>query len=252
MISELRSLASRFLHRLPIPTPTSTIIDEVTFQDAGPAQGALQAASSDSKNPGTDGSRPGHQPTFVDNTIMAELRSVIREAASASAVTAAFFIGQGTFVEEPISQEKFKKVFTHLNETLGFMIDTRSMRVAYPGYKQTSILDILNTSQWTPQSCHPVRTLARLLGKLRNLSQILPFGVHLSIHLQLYLSAYVKRCTSKCTSQAAFRRTLKHAWGSHRSVHINAAAAHDLQNLRELLSSSGPSIWERPLSLLVL
>ena len=183
--------------------------------------------------------------------MMAELRTIIREAASASAITAAVFIGSGDCVEDPISHEKFERLFTHVNETLGFMIDTRSMRVFYPVYKQHSVLAILTDASWTPHSRHPVRALARLLGKLRNLSQILPFGAHLSIHLQLCLSAYIKRRTSSCTTQAAFRRALKQAWGSHCSVHINAAAAHDLQNLTQLLSGAHSSVWERPLSLLV-
>ena len=251
MISELRSLASRYLNILPIPIPSSTLIDSVTFAHPTPLPESVQPAQPDSYNQGTDGSHPGHQPTFVDDTMIAELRSVIREAASASAITAAVFIGSGDCVDDPISREKFERLFTHVNETLGFMIDTRSMRAFYPAYKQQSVLDILSSQPWVPNSCHKVRALARLLGKLRNLSQILPFGAHLSIHLQLCLSAYIKRRTSSTPTQAAFRRALKKAWGSHCSVHINAAAAHDLQNLTQLLSGADQSIWERPLSLLV-
>ena len=251
MVSELRSLASRYLQRLPIPQPTTTIIDQVTFAHPAPPSQALAQAQPDSLNQGTDGSCPGHQATFVDDTIITELRSVIREAASASAVTAALFIGNSDHVEGAISQEKFERIFSHLNETLGFMLNTRTLTVWYPDYKQDSILALLQDVDWTPGSLHKVRSLARLLGKLRNLAQILPFGNHLSIHLQLCLSGYVRKHTSSSKSVASFRKNLRKAWSSYRSVHINAAAAHDVSNLQSLLTNAPPAIWQRPLSLLV-
>jgi hypothetical protein len=142
---------------------------------------------------GIDDKVHGPHNTFVDDTIILELRNMVRLAALFSILTAMLFIGSPKFVEEPISAEKFEKYFSHINEILGFVLDTRRMVVAYPSDKKEDLLSLLTKNEWSTRSKYNVRTLASILGKLRNLGQILPFGVHLSINLQLSLSAYLKR-----------------------------------------------------------
>ena len=251
LLSELRSFASRHLHLLPLHKPLTSMIDSVSFQHSTPPPSSLTPAHADFFNKGIDGSTPGHQPTFVDDTIMAELRSVIRCAASNSVFTAALFVGHSDLVEEPISLEKFEKFFSHLNETLGFLTNSRDMTASYPADKKESLSSLLHSSTWPPRSKHPIRLLARILGKVRHVAQILPFGSHLSIHLQLCLSKHVMSRLKRSPSSTPLKSRLKSAWNPHSSVHISRAAAQDLRHLRSILSTDNSLLWTRPLSLLV-
>ena len=251
LLSELRSFASRHASSLPLSQPTSSMIDSVVFQSPPPPASALTSANKDALNPGISGSFPGHQPTFVDDTIMAEIRSTIRAAAQNSVLTASLFVGHHSLVEEPISLEKFEKFFFHINETLGFVTNSRSLTASYPADKKDSITKLLQSSTWKPKSRQPVKLLARILGKIRHVAQILPFGSHLSIHLQLCLSRHVIQTIKKSPSDTPFKALMKKAWNPYATTHISAAAAHDLQNLTTILLSDDPSIWSRPLSLLI-
>ena len=250
LLSEIRSFASRFCRSLPIPRPTSTFIDSVEFEHEPPPPASLAPASSDPLNKGIFGFRLGHQPTFVDDTLIAEFRAWVREAATNSVISARLFVGDGSIVEEPVSMEKFERLFSHLNETLGFLINTRALIAAYPSYKRDSLQSLLDI-EWSTKLAYPIRSLARILGKLRNVSQILPFGDHLSIHLQLCLSKYIIRGTRHCTSLPQFKKALKSLWNSRRTVHLNTPAINDLLHLKSLLANAPDSTWCRPISLLI-
>ena len=194
LLSELRSFALRHAHVLPVEKPLSSMIDKVEFQHEPPnMSNKLVQATIDSTNRGINGSTIGHQPTFVDDTIMAELRLVIKEAAENSVFTASIFVGCKELLEEPVSLEKFEKFFSHTNETLGFVTESRSLSTSYPDNNRQLLSHLLSGSKWEPRSKHPIRTLARILGKVRHIVQILPFGSHLSIHLQLCLSTFILR-----------------------------------------------------------
>ena len=251
LLSELRSFASRYANRLPITRPDESMIDQVEFESPPPPHGDLKPAFADSLNPGVDGSSLGPQPTFVDDTIMAEIRALIRLAAENSVLTASIFVGHSDLVEEPVSIEKFERFFSHLNETLGFMTDSRSMTVSYPDYKRASLLKLLQASDWSPKSKHKIRSLAQILGKVRHLAQVLPFGNHLSIHLQLCLSRFILHKIKGKNTFASMKQALRSAWNPHTVIHISHSAAADLRHLRSLLESSNEAIWHRPLSLLV-
>ena len=251
MLSELRSYASQHANRLSLPNLSSNMIDQVQFSHTLPQPSDITTVTSDSLNQGIDGALPGHQPTFVDDTIIAELRSVIRTAASNSVLTASLFVGNNALVKEPISVEKFEKYFTHVNETLGFITDSRLMIASYPDDKKASLLSLLNSSSWTPRSRHPIRTLARILGKVRHVAQILPFGTHLSIRLQICLSKYIIKRVKGASSINAMKAKLRSAWNQFATVHISNAAARDLQHLQRILSSTSPTLWHRPINLLI-
>lgn len=251
MLSELRSFASKHAHKLPLSKPLSSMIDEVQYAHPVPHPHDLAPAYSDSRNKGIDGSSVGHQPTFVDDTIMAELRSVIRIAAENSVFTASIFVGCKDLVEEPVSMEKFERFFSHTNETLGFVTDSRTLTASYPEHNKQSLSRLLASSDWTPQSAHPIRTLARILGKIRHVAQILPFGSHLSIHLQLCLSKFILRKIRHKSNLTNMKKIMKQAWNNRHTVKISAAAARDLRHLASLMLSDDTKIWRRPLSLLI-
>ena len=66
-------------------------------------------------NHGVDGIELGPQPTFVDDMIMAEVRSLICKAVENSVLIVSIFIGNSDIFKEPISIEKIERFFTHLN-----------------------------------------------------------------------------------------------------------------------------------------
>ena len=252
LVSELRSLASRSMSRLPVTRPSSSMIDQVTFAEpAPPDPKSLTQAPSDRINQGISGKTLGHQPTFVDDTLMAEIRALIRSAAENSVLSASIFVGHPDLVEEPVSLEKFERFFTHINETLGFTTDSRSLTASYPEDKREALLRLLQSSDWTPKTPIKVRVLARILGKIRHLAQILPLGNHISIHLQLCLSKFILHRIKDVPDLPAMKKALRSAWNPHTVVRISHSAARDLRHLRHLLESASDTIWHRPISLLI-
>ena len=85
---------------------------------------------------------------FVDDMIMSKVRPPSFQAAENSVLTASVFVGNSNLVKEPISINKFECFFTHLNKTLGFISESRSMAASYPDYKIAFLLDLLQSSEW--------------------------------------------------------------------------------------------------------
>ena len=125
--------------------------------------------------------------------------------------------------------------------------------VQYPQVNKDDLLFLLNQEQWKLGKTYKVRHLASILGKLRNLGQILPFGVHLYINLQLSLSSFIKTSMIQVTKtpHATTRSTMKAIWNPYRRLHISRQAIEDLQFLTKLLSTAPDHIWCRPVSLVI-
>ena len=255
-VSELRAFASQHFSSLGLPIPDQSLIDSVTFDedDSHEQREVFRRAQPDSKNRGLPTLRLGPHNTFVDDTIMIELKRLIRLAAINSVLSATLFIGDPKHVENPISEEKFERNFRHINDVLGFVIDTRKMIVTYPEEKKDDLLfDLSSVKPWKSNKPIKVRLLAKILGKLRNLAQILPFGTHLSINLQLSLSSYVKRsiCSHPNGLRESMRSRMRRTWDTEKTTHISNRAAKDLNFITSLLTDAPPTIWNRPISLLI-
>ena len=252
-VSELRAFASQHLSSLGLDIPDRTLIDLVTF-DINPSDPTpFTPAFPDKYNRGLTSSSQGPQNTFVDDTVMTELKTLIRHAAISSVITANLFIGDSSLVEEPINSTKFEPYFRYVNEVLGFTINTRKLTISYPLDKQTNLLALLSRKPWTTKNSYPIRDLASILGKMRNLAQILPFGNHLSINLQLVLSKYIKTTLSSHPfgKNENITSRLNRAWNKFRRVHLSKSACEDLTFLANLLSEAPQAIWHRPISLLI-
>ena len=252
-VSELRAFASQHFSSLGLEIPDQTLIDLVTF-DIDPSDPTpFTQAFPDKHNKGLPSLSPGPHNTFVDDTVMTELITLIRQAAIASVLTANLFIGDALLVEAPINPIKFERFFRYTNEVLGFIINTRKMTISYPPDKQSSLLQLLSDHIWSPNLSYPIRLLASILGKMRNLAQILPFGNHLSINLQLVLSRYIKTSLSSHPfgKHENIKSRLARAWNKSRRVHISKPACTDLTFLTNLLSMAPQAIWHRPISLLI-
>ena len=245
--SELRAYASQHLPSLQVQR--SSLIDQVTFSDDGPTS-TLAPAFADSLNTGVSLDGPGPQPCFVDDTVMIELRKYIRQAATASVLSANLFFGCPSVVESPISMEKFMQYFTPTAEALGLQIDTRKMVVIYPDNKRKKFLDLLS-GDWSTNSVHKVRFLAQILGILRHISQVIPLGIFLSLQLQLFLNQYIKEKVGSTKDLAVFRRRITNAWDKYRTVHIPPVIAANISLLKKLLSIDCIHVWSRPIGLLI-
>ena len=123
------------------------MINRVSFPHTPPSSRDINPAHNDPMNQGVDGTKLEPQTTFFYDTIMAEFRSFIYQAAENSVLTASVFIVNSDIVKELISIENFEQFFTHLNETLGFITDSRSMTSSYPDYKRASLLAPLQSSE---------------------------------------------------------------------------------------------------------
>ena len=122
------------------------MIDRVIFPHAPPSSRDDNLTHKDPMNQGVDGTELGPNPTFVDKNIVAEVISLIRQESENSVLAASVFIGNSDLVEELISVEKYERLFNHLNKTLGFITNSRSMTAYYPDYKRDSLLALLQSS----------------------------------------------------------------------------------------------------------
>ena len=125
------------------------------------------------------------------------------------------------------------------------------MTSSYLDYKSASFLSLLQSSEWEPKSSHQVRLLAKILGNIHHLAQILPFGNHISIHLQLCLSRFIHTHIRRVKYFSSMNLILRAAWNPRSSVRISYSAARDLLHLPQLLKSSTKLMWYCPISLLI-
>ena len=93
LLSEMISFVSQFFHRLPLFSPIHSMINRFSSPHAPPSSRDINLAHKYPMNQGVDGTDLGPQTTFVDATIIAEGRSLIRQAAENSVLTESVFIG---------------------------------------------------------------------------------------------------------------------------------------------------------------
>ena len=125
------------------------------------------------------------------------------------------------------------------------------MTDSYPYYKRASLLYIIQSSEWEPKSSHQVWLLAKILGNIRHLAQILFFGNHLFIHLQICLSRFIHMHIWPAKYFSSMKRILFAACNRRSSVWISYSVAKDLQKLNQLLKSSTKFMWHHPISVLI-
>lgn len=249
-ISDLRAFASQHLSSLHKASPS--IIDSVKF--IAP-EGEISPALADSRFRGTLAIARGPQPCFVDDTIIIELMSNIKQAAAASVRSAVLFFGDPLgIVEQPISVEKFMRSFQTSCDVLGFDLHAQELAVSYSLEKRAELraklADLHYTARGTTSA--QIRDIASILGKIHHLAQILPLGPTISFRLQLLLTATLRhRTPSAIKSFSDISRAIKQVWDSNRPVFIPTNIAKELKFLGNLLASDAKYIWYRPLGLLV-
>ena len=77
LLSKRRPFASQFVQRLSISHPTTSMINQVRYSHAPTSSRDINPAHKYPMNQGVDGTDMGPHPTFINDTIMAEFRSLI-------------------------------------------------------------------------------------------------------------------------------------------------------------------------------
>ena len=82
------------------------MINQVRFPHDPPSSRDIKPAHKDPTNQGVAGTKLVPHTTFVYDTIMEEVRSLIIQAAENRILTTSIFIGNSDLAKEPISIEK--------------------------------------------------------------------------------------------------------------------------------------------------
>lgn len=236
MLSELRAFASANLKELE--NCTHPLSDSVQFDEC--EEHPLAKAIADSINKGLDGLWKEHL-TFVDDTMMAEIKEHIRISAAASILSAEIIFGTNPDVDAPVSTEKFMKLFSNYCDCLGIDVDGARLLVIYPINKRVDLCQHVHEIITSLDSGERVLVslVATVLGKLRHAAQILPAGNFLCFHLQESLNKHLERWG-----------VLK-GWGKYRKIHLDKASKWALRLMAMCLEDESNPVWTRPLGLLI-
>ena len=189
-----------------------------------------------------------HHIMFVDDNLCIDIRPRISSAIRAAVASAYDCFGHPDNDRRGscLQAAKFPPVASFAVTHLGYVIDTRSMRVSWPADKCDTLLQLVvdwlhNRTPRTPAE------IAKLLGLLRHGAYLCPLGEFLSIRLQLVLSAAIRIAGISAT-------TNKRWWGLKKIPIPAYVYTGDLTMLAKSLQSSAMSehsIWSRPIALLV-
>jgi hypothetical protein len=239
LTSELRAFAS--LHLSILQHAHHPLVDKIVFDSEPPAHDALVSVPSATDVSACQASAlpqsRGPHNCFVDDTTIVEYRSFISEAVAASILSAELFYGTEPHTDAPVSAEKFLPCFSHYCRVLGFDIDTRKMLVIFPLNKRVELHTLLDAHSWNVSQPIPLKLMARLLGKLRHASRVLPFGDFLTFHIQEDVNRFI------CCYGV-------HGW--HQSFHFSRRCLWSVTLLRIFITGAAiEQFWARPISLLV-
>jgi len=249
---------------------TTALTDMVTFSKPPTRwqQMRIAQAFGDSKNPGSNALRCGPlrlgpQPSFVDDSGLADVRSQILRAINNSIVSA--YVIFSFPKEDPrrpaINSEKFDSHITWMLLFLGFLLDTRKMEVTWPKEKRQRLADLLTKYflQPNPERLSP-RAISQVLGLVRNGALVSPYGEYLSLRLQFALNDAVssahrqlQRNTPRHSINGeAVPHALSHHWWDQPRIRINKDILLDIRLLHEsLISPRSDTLWSKKIGLLV-
>jgi hypothetical protein len=183
---------------------------------------------------------------YVDDDINCAIRPHMREALRGAVGSAYQTYGapgtdrRGSCLE----QDKFPPTAGPSVEFVGYIIDTRLLRVEWPGDKVETLRNLLHEWVHHPTSRTP-KEIAQLLGYIRNGAFLCPMGNFLSIRLQWTLNGAI--------AKYGIKAVVRKKWWQLTKVHIPDEVTADL---RMMLLSVFPQTtanhgWMRPIALLI-
>lgn len=200
-VGELRAWMSNNLFFTGARTPLTDTI-QLTPPPTNRERSRFRQATRDALNPGASALRTDPRQSlhssFVDDTHSADIRSRVIAAITQS-VCAAFvlfgFSGEDPWLNAkppPINADKWHPLASTLLIFLGYLIDTRSLTIAWPLQKRKRLGALLDQALALRTPTLPGLLLARLLGLLRNGGLCTQIGNWASIRLQHTLNDAVR------------------------------------------------------------
>jgi hypothetical protein len=186
---------------------------------------------------------------FVDDNVCVDIHAKIGQAIRDAVGSAYDLFGHPDLDRRAscLRDDKFPLIASHCIIHLGYETNSRSLRVTWPISKRALLRSILR-DVWltTPRSAKSPSQIAKLLGLVRHGGFVCPLGEFLSIRLTWNLSAEIKACGQKSV--------VNKRWWKFRRVRIHPEVFSDLTLLDRSLdepTEGHPSIWSRPIGLLI-
>ena len=183
---------------------------------------------------------------YVDDDINCAIRPQMRDALRGAVGSAYQMYGspatdrRGSCLEK----HKFPPTADSTVEFVGYTVDTRALRVEWPGDKVETLRSTLH--EWTHHTtARAPKEIAQLLGYIRNGAFLCPMGNFLSIRLQWTLNGAIQKHGIKAVQRKQWWRSTK--------VHIPDDVTADLRLMLRSLFPSGSTAhsWMRPIALLI-
>jgi hypothetical protein len=189
---------------------------------------------------------PGHHSMFVDDNICVAIRRLIADAVAGAIGSAYDCFGDpktNARRGSVLAAEKFDPVASFRVTFVGYVIDTRTMRIYWPEDKRQRAVDMI--TEWLKhRTSRSPAQISQLLGLLRHGIAISVAGNFLSIRLQLLMSDLMVGTPAKKLGSKGW-------WHRHR-LYIPKDVLRDLRIIKTTLSGSlGEQLWSRPIGLLV-
>jgi hypothetical protein len=224
--------------------PLYPLVNDITLPEP-PAPTDLTPAIADAKNPPLSPLEQENfnNDSFVDDNGVSAYRDRIVPALQQSLLSAFTLFGWPTNDRRGscIAPDKWDPIVSYIVLFLGYKINSRTMMVTWPYYKRKALLDEIEEALAAPQRCITPKLAASILGKIRSVYDVAPWGPYISFSLSEAL---------KAATRSAFSN--RKSWWKRGKVRLSASVRADLQFLCEFLSEPEFSpVWSRYIGLLV-
>ena len=118
---------------------------------------------------------PPPYPHHVDDNFYSDVARYLGHTIAASVIALYTIFGDPDPLRpDPLSRDKFLAFHNHLRKTVGYMLNSRSMRVSILEYKRDQMLELL--LQWLSMVSFTLQQAATFHGKLESLSKYCPWA----------------------------------------------------------------------------
>jgi hypothetical protein len=178
--------------------------------------------------------------SFVDDNGVCAIQERIIPALQQSLSSAFVLFGWPTKDRRRscIAPDKWDPLVSFIVLFLGYLINSCTLMVTWPYYKRTALFDEIMAALTARSRCITPKLAASILGKIRSVYDVAPWGPYISFSL------------SEALKKAAFSN--KWSWWACGKVRLSASVREDLRFLCTYLSEPEFSpVWSRYIGLLI-
>ncbi len=189
-----------------------------------------------------------HNSMFVDDNGVLGIRERMLDAIRNSVASAYLIFGVPEKDRRPgcFALDKWAEEVSHLAYYLGYDVCTRSLTLGWPIPKRQQLLELLRSflpSGLQKTVRHHPRTIASVLGLMRNAGFVVPLCLCLSLRLQHWFNSVLSQYRTKITSKQWWRKGLL-------KIPSSACADLDLMCQNISLEPDDPN-WRRYIGFIV-